>query len=89
MGSTTNFLPARLRFPVGMVNGRETMKIPAPRMMEDKATGLTKSKSAATSSGEGSGGSAAERGVTDKHAKRTIPTHTEINFLMNLIVFPH
>ena len=72
-----------------MVKGIEMTKIPDPRMMEEKAMGLTKSKSAATSSGEGSGGSAADMGVTDKDAKRKIPTHTEINFLMNLIIFPH
>ena len=88
-GTTTNFLPARPMFPVGMVKGRETRKIPDPTMMEVKATGLIKSKSAAISSGDGSFGSAAERGVTDMDAKRIIPTHTEINFFMNLIVFPH
>lgn len=88
-GAATNFLPARLRFPVGMVKGREMIKIADPTMMEERATGLTKSKSAATSSGDGSLGSAAERGVTDKDAKNIIPIQTAINLFMILIVFPH
>jgi hypothetical protein len=89
MGATTNFLPARLRFPVGMVKGREPMKITDPTTMEHKASGLTKSRSAATSSGDGSIGSAAERGVSDMDTKIIIATPTDINLFMNLIVFPH
>ncbi|NIS62372.1 MAG: hypothetical protein GTO13_17245 [Proteobacteria bacterium] len=67
----------------------ETIKIPAPTMTEEKAIGLIKSRSTATSSGEGSFFSAAERGVTDKDTKNMIPIHTEINLFMNLIVIPH
>jgi hypothetical protein len=88
-GATTNFLAARLRFPVGMVKGRKATKITDPTTMEQKATGLTKRRSTATSSGEGSVGSADERGTTDMDAKRIIAITTDINLFMNLIVFPH
>jgi hypothetical protein len=55
-------------------------------MIELRATGLTKSKSAATSSGDGSTGSAAGRGVANTDAKKIIPSDAETNLLMNLIV---
>jgi hypothetical protein len=58
-------------------------------MIAEKATGLIRSRSTATSSGDGSIVSAAERGVTDKDAKNMIPIHTVIDLFMNLIVFPH
>ena len=74
---------------MGMVKGREATKIADPITMEHKATGLTKSRSAATSSGDGSVGSAAERGITDMDTKRIIPIPTDINLFVNIIVFPH
>jgi hypothetical protein len=87
-GFTTNFLPVRLRFPVGIVKGRKTTKIIDPTTMEHKATGLTKRRSAATSSGEGSDCSVAQRGVADMDIRSIIPAKTQTNFFMNIIVFP-